>query len=126
MATVKFKDTAKVSLSINQGATYRKTFTYKAGPENAPVAVDLTGYTARMQLRESQESADVLVELNTENGGIALGGIAGTIALYLSAAATAAFTWTGAVYDLELIAPNGDVLRKLEGAVTVRPEVTRA
>jgi hypothetical protein len=125
MAQVKFKDTAKLNLSINQGATYRKQLVYKAGPTNAPVPVDLTGYTARMQARESQEATAVLVELATENGGITLGGAAGTIDLYISATATAAFTWTSAVYDLELIAPNGDVLRKVEGSITVRPEVTR-
>ena len=113
----------KVNLAVDQGATFRKRFVWKTGEPATPV--DLTGYTARMQVRESIEAADVLVELTTENSGIALGTTNGQIDLYISAADTAEYTWTGGVYDIELIAPSGDVLRKIKGSVSVSPEVTR-
>jgi hypothetical protein len=45
------------------------------------VAINLTGYTARMQVRSTLESAEALIELTTANGRIALGGSAGTITL---------------------------------------------
>lgn len=85
--------------------------------------VDLTGATARMQIRAGVGGA-VLLELTTENGALAIAGL-GTITRTLSAAQTAALTWTDGVYDLEVQFPDGTVQRYLQGAVTVGPEVTR-
>jgi hypothetical protein len=88
--------------------------------------VDLTGYTARMQVRAEIESATVLLELTTENGGIVLGGVTGAIDLFVDDVATAAISWEAGVYDIELISAAGDVRRLFSGSVTVSPEVTRA
>lgn len=85
--------------------------------------VDLTGATARMQIRDNPGGL-LLVELSTENGGLVIAG-AGTIERHITAAATAAFTWTAGVYDLEVSYADGTVHRYFEGAVTVIPEVTR-
>lgn len=84
--------------------------------------VDLAGATARMQIRE-QVGGAVLLELTTENGGLAISG-PGTITRTLSATQTAALAWTEAVYDLEVQYPDGTVQRYLQGAVTVSREVT--
>jgi hypothetical protein len=114
---------AKLKLVIEQGATFRKVLTWKAG--TPAVAVNLTGATARMQIRTELTSAAPLVTLTTENGGIALGGIAGTITLTILPAATALFAWTAGVYDLEIALTPTDVYRLVYGTVTVSPEVTR-
>lgn len=87
--------------------------------------INLTGYTARMQIREDITSGTVLISLTTENGGITLGGVFGTITLLIMASVTAAIAWTTAVYDLEIISPSGIVTRLVEGRITVSPEVTR-
>ena len=87
--------------------------------------VNLTGYTARMQIRETLESTTVLHEMTTEDGGITLGGAAGTIALTISATDTAAFTFDSAVYDLEVISGAGVVTEVLRGDVYLNDEVTR-
>ena len=113
---------AKSKLSIYQGATFRKRWTFTA-PSGA--AIDLTGCTARMQVRGKITDAAVLLSLTTENGGIALGGAAGTIDLFVSAVDTAAITWTGGVWDLEIVYAGGDVTRLIGGSVSVSPEVTR-
>ncbi|RRV80340.1 hypothetical protein [Stutzerimonas stutzeri] len=84
--------------------------------------VDLTGAKARMQIRAGLGGA-VLLELTTENGGLAITG-PGTLTRTLSAAQTAALAWTDAVYDLEVQYPDGTVQRYLQGAVTVSREVT--
>jgi len=114
---------AKHNITIYQGATLRDVTTWKSGDPAVPV--DLTGCTARMQVRQKVESTDVLLSLTTENGGIILGGTAGTVTIYLSATATAALTWKSGVYDLEIEFGTGDVRRLLAGAVVVSPEVTR-
>lgn len=115
----------KVKLEIDQGATFDKTFTWKTGTKASSNPVDLTGCKARSQFRESIESEQVLHELTTENNGIELGGITGEIRLHISATDTAAMDWTSGVYDLEVEFPDGTVVRRLAGAVTVSPEVTR-
>lgn len=114
---------AVVNITIYQGATYRSLDTWKTGATPAPV--DLTGCTARMQIRPTVASDTVFASLTTENGGITLGDDAGTIAVYISDEETAAFNWTAGFYDLEIEFPSGDVRRLIEGKVKVRPEVTR-
>ncbi len=115
----------KLKLAIDQGATYRKRVIWNVGPKKNPVPVDLTGATARAQIRTELAAPTVLHELTTENGGIALNAVPGGVDLFISAVDTAAFTWEAAVYDLEIVLSNGDVRRLLAGPVTVSREVTR-
>ena len=122
MATPKLKAQAgKLNIVIEQGATFNPVLTYQ--DENAS-PIDLTGYTARMKIKNARTDTSALEELTTENGGITLGGAAGTIALLFTATATAAMTWTSGVYDLELVSSGGVVTRLLQGTATVSPEVT--
>lgn len=86
--------------------------------------VDLTGYTARMYIRENIEDVIPVHIMTTEDGGITLGGANGTITLSISATATAAFTFDTAMYDLELI--NGTVVTAvISGKVLLEKEITR-
>lgn len=112
----------RFDIEIKQGATYQLTVTWK---DSAGTAINLTGYTARMQVRETYSSSSTIVSL-TSSSGITLGGAAGTIAILISATTTAALTapFSG-VYDLEVVDGSGVVTRLLEGAATVSPEVTR-
>lgn len=113
-------------LTIYQGATFRKSWTWKSGASAAEaVPVDLTGCTGRAQLRATVESDAVLLEMTTENGRIALGGAAGTVDLDVADEVTAALPAGKARWDLEIVWPNGDVTRLFSGPVTVSAEVTR-
>jgi hypothetical protein len=86
--------------------------------------IDLSGMTARMQIRSDVDSDTVIHSLTTENGGITLGGANGTIALVIPAADTDGFTFDTAVYDLELV--NGSVVTLVtSGVVALVKEVTR-
>ena len=113
---------AEYSFEIEQGASFYKRVAWK---DSAGVPVDLTSYTARMQVRQSVASPVVLFELTTENGRIVLGGSAGTIELRITAEDTAAIAWRRGKYDLELVAPDASVTRFLFGQVSVSFEVTR-
>ena len=114
----------KRKLTILQGATFRKRWTWKPGG----VPMDFTGCKARMQVRAEIGSTVVLLELTTENGGIVLGAEPGTIDLYISAIDTAVIAWESGVFDLEIQYAAGpdEVDRLIYGAVTVSREVTRA
>ena len=87
--------------------------------------VDLTGYTARMQIREKLDSSVVIAELTTENSGIALNNTNKTISLTVTAAATALFTFNTAVYSLELVSAGNEVTPLVNGVLTLVKEVTR-
>jgi len=123
MATPEISQKAgKLNLVIEQGARFDPVLTWK--DENG-VVINLTGWTARMQIRASKSEAAFLIELTTENGGITLGGAAGTISLVITGTATAAITWTKGVYDLEMVSPSGYPTRLVEGTVKVKTEVTK-
>lgn len=108
---------ARYLIRIEQGATWKPILTLRD--------TDLTGYTARMQFRADIDADDVLLELTTGNSRITIDGPAGQITLQLTDVETAAIDWCEGVYDLELIAPGGDVQRLLKGPVEVEQEVTR-
>lgn len=106
---------------IEQGATWNPIITWK---DNTGTAINLTGYSARLQIRDAINSISTIVSL-TSASGITLGGSAGTIAPLLSATATAALDFDDAVYDLELVSGSGIVYRLLQGSVSLSKEVTR-
>lgn len=114
---------AKLKLKIYCGATFRKRLTWKS-PAGTPI--DLSGCTARMQIRAEVESPAVLLELTTANGRIALGGVAGTVDLLITDEDTAAIAWESGVFDLEIAHPDGSVTRLAKGTVITDPGVTRA
>lgn len=109
-------------ITIEQGATFRLNLEWVDSNSDP---VDLTGYTARMQVRRRYASTEAALNLTTENGGIVLGGAAGTILIEAAAGATDDIDFKIGVYDLELEAADGFVTRLLQGAVTISPEVTR-
>lgn len=145
---------ARLCFTILQGATFRRGFRWGSVPYptrtvngklvNAQtclpvpdadlVPVDLTGCTARMQLRVDALAPDVLLELSTTNGRIDLvDGADGWVRFVLDAATTETIPygdtpparWNEAVGQLEIVHPNGDVSRPVEIAWVVSPEGTR-
>ena len=117
------QEPGRYDMTVYQGATFNRVFTWKVGTPAANV--NLTSYTARMQLRTTPTASTSVLELTTSNARIILGGSAGTVTLTLTPTETAALAANQYAYDLELVAGNGEVTRLLEGFVTVVAEVTR-
>jgi hypothetical protein len=106
--------------SVVQGATFRRRLTYKQASDSTPI--NLTGYTAKMQIRDASSNV-LILELSTTNGRITLGGTAGTIDLLIAATDTDDFTPGCYIYDLELL--NGtEVLYLVQGQFDVLTRVT--
>ena len=78
-----------------------------------------------MQVRGKVDSTTVIVELTTENGYIVIDNTTKTITLNIPAAITAAFTFSTAVYSLEILSGGGNVTPFCEGTITLVKEVTR-
>jgi PKD repeat protein len=109
-------------ISFPQGAPFTRTFT---------VAIDSTpwdfdGYTARMQVRESFDSAEPTLTLTTEDGGITFGVTPGEFTVTVDAETSEDTPAGNYVYDLEVESDDGTVTRLLPTApFTVTPGVTR-
>ena len=88
--------------------------------------IDLTGYTARLQIRAKVSSTEFALEL-TEASGLTLGGPAGTIDIALTPTQTETdlAELKAGVYDLELTSPAGIVTTIIGGSVTLADQVTR-
>jgi len=90
---------------------------------NTPVP--LTNLTGAMQIRETIDST-VLLELTTTNGGIVINPTDYTITVKMTSAQTTAFTFSTAVYSLELTnTVSGKVSTLLTGNLSLVREVTR-
>ena len=88
------EEAGEYDITIEQGSGFSLPLAYEA-PEGS--LVDFTGSTARMHVRKKYSSPDTLIELTTENWGIELGAD-GSIQVTLTAAATAALTFSSGVY----------------------------
>lgn len=108
------------NFTIEQGTDFARTLTWSTGSPASPV--NLTGYSAAMQIRTS--SAEPIVSL-TNGSGITLGGSAGTIAIEIPSATTSTFNFNTARYDLKLVDGSGKPTRLLEGQVSLDAEVTQ-
>jgi hypothetical protein len=106
------------NLSIDQGTTYSVTI---AVTDNTNTARDLTGYTARSQLRKSYyTTANTSFTVNIDNP------LEGEIDLSLTATQTSGLKAGRYVYDVELVAnATSAVERIVEGIITVYPEATK-
>jgi hypothetical protein len=109
----------KYNITAYQGATFdvQATWSVDANP------VDLTNFTAAMQVRRTFDAEDAVLSLS-DGAGITLGGLAGTIAVSVDAATMAELDASEYVYDLELDS-GSEVTRLIQGTFTVKPEVTR-
>jgi len=136
---------ATLDLSVDQGATFRLVLALTQPVTST--AIDLTGYSAEMMVRKSYFDLLPLLTITSGNGGLTIGGTAGTIMIVISAAQSSAFSvpptvpvngyglqgilynagppTQSYVYDLDLQYPSGDIVRLVQGAFTVSAAATR-
>lgn len=104
-------------MKLRQGATFNRVFTWAIDGE----PVNLSGYTARSQIRKTAASDEVALTLTSY---ITLGGAQGTVTLAIPATITAGLAAGKYVFDLELVS-GSTVTTLLAGPVEVAAEVTR-
>jgi len=112
---------AVYDFTLDAGADTVVTYTYK---DAAGQLINLTGYSAKMELR-SAPGGTLGLQLSTSNGKIALGGAAGTVTVTFSDTDSITLTLPSYAYDLELTSGGGLITRLVQGTVTVSPEVTQ-
>lgn len=122
----------KYSFVLEQGSTFDIEIQYK---DTTGSAVDLSGYSGKMQIRPTIASETVYLtlssSLNGDGTGLNFSGsngstppTSGSVGIFISATSSSALNFTEAVYDLE-ITSGSIVTRILEGKVKLSKEVTR-
>ena len=109
----------KYNITAYQGATYDLNLTWTIGGS----AVNLTNYSAAMQVRTAANATATIFSL-TNGTGITLGGTAGTIDITIDSESMGAASPGQYVYDLELDS-GATVTRLIQGTFQVQAEVTR-
>jgi hypothetical protein len=110
------------NLTVEQGASYEQIIRWT---DADGVPINLTGATAAMQVRQATNVSTVLFEASTANGKLAIAATDGQITLTITAAESAAFTWSFGKYDLEVTTAGGLVYRLLRGTISISAEVTQ-
>jgi hypothetical protein len=112
-------------IEIVQGKTWEAKFRYlsRCSSGRKPAPIDLSGYTARMVVRECAEDSASLLDLTTSNGGITLSAL-GVIELEATPTQTSNLTAGEGVYEIELYT-GSNVIGFASGLVKVYQEIIR-
>lgn len=109
----------------NFTVTNPATGTYISGGI-ATVPVNLTGYTAALQIRSLPEDPTAVLSLATGGNGITIPTPTnGTVEVHATAIQTRAIIPGTYYYDIEITSQGGIVYRLAQGQVVVSAEVTR-
>lgn len=111
------------SISLNDVNAADFTAYTSGGYVRYNTPIDLTGYTARMTIKD-RIGGTVLATLTSAAGDIIINNTTKTVQIQLSAVATAAYTWLSGVYDIEMVSASGQVSPLAAGNVTLTQEVT--
>ena len=111
------------NIQVHRGADALRIWTWMSG--DPPQPVDLSGCSARMQIRKRVQDDAALALLSSDNGLITLGGATGTIQASFTHALTAALPVGALVYDLAITHPDGQITLLIGGELMNKLTVTR-
>lgn len=109
-----------MSCAGNYNFCFKKGFSLDlAWRDSLGVLVDLTGYTAKLTVRNlPNTTVRFSLDLTTANSKITLGGLVHNVKVVASASDTESMVPAKYAYDLELTAGTGAVTSLLSGIVT--------
>lgn len=115
---------AEIPITIEQGSVYNPVYNWKDDDGNP---IDITGWTGKMQIRESKDKNSTLVfTCSTTNGNFTINGASGEFRPKILASETEDFDFGWAYYDIELTPPSGsaNTKRVAQGPVELDKQVT--
>lgn len=117
---------SSTTLTLNQiNSTGFSAYT-SGGIVEHNMPVDLSVYSAVLQVRPTIDSSTVILELTSVPGnGITLNTVDSTINIFIPAATTRDFDFVSAVYSMELTDTSGVVIPFLTGTVALVREIVR-
>lgn len=106
---------------VDQGATFSEPIRWIVDD----VPVNLTGYTARFQVRRHPTAAGAPLLDLTVGSGLAIDAVNGQVTITMTPTQTATLPPGRLAYALELTDGSANVFRFIEGSLVVTPELVR-
>ena len=112
------------NFEMNQGSDY--TFPLRL-QDSTGEAIQLGGYSARMQVRRTAGACTVVDELSStsDDPRISIEADEGRMLLRFPNSITEKYPVASLVYDVEIKSQSGEITRILQGTINVSAEVTR-
>jgi hypothetical protein len=112
----------KKNFEVDQNATFNFQIQYTEDDEVTPI--DLTGATAKLQVRDTQGGSKLAFTLTSPAGGITIDGPTGTLDVKITPTQTNKLFYPKSAYDIMVIDTNGNKIKLLEGFMTLSRSVT--
>jgi hypothetical protein len=109
------------NFEVDQNATFSFILEYKDDDGNA---IDLTGASAKMQVRDTKGGAKLAVTLTSPSGGIVIDQLNGKLTIKMTPTQTNKLFYPKSSYDLMVVDSNGNKIKLLEGFMTLNRSVT--
>lgn len=109
------------NFEVDQNATFSFVLEYK---DNSGNAIDLTGASAKMQVRDTAGGTKLAVTLTSPSGGITIDPTHGKLTVKLTPTQTTKLFYPKSSYDIMLIDSNANKTKLLEGFMTLSRSVT--
>jgi len=109
------------NFEVDQNATFSFVLEYK---DNSGNAIDLTGASAKMQVRDTAGGTKLAVTLTSPSGGITIDPTNGKLTVKLTPTQTTKLFYPKSSYDIMLIDSNANKTKLLEGFMTLSRSVT--
>ena len=110
------------NFEVDQNATF--TFEVQYTEEDEVTPIDLTGATAKMQVRDTKGGTKLAFTLTSPSGGITIDEPNGKLTIKITPTQTNKMFYPKSAYDLVLIDPSVNKTRLLEGYMTLSRSVT--
>jgi hypothetical protein len=110
------------NFEVDQNATFSFQVTYTEEDETTPI--DLTGASAKMQVRDTKGGNKLAVTLTSPSGGITIDGPEGVLNIKMTPTQTNKLFYPKSSYDVMVIDSNGNKIKLLEGFMTLNRSVT--
>jgi outer membrane receptor protein involved in Fe transport len=112
---------AQKNWEVDQNATFTFSIEYKDSSNNP---IDLTGSTAKMQVRDTKGGSKLAFTLTSPSGGITIDGPNGKITIRMTPTQTNKLFYPKSSYDLMITDSNLVKTKLIEGFLTLSRSVT--
>ena len=109
------------NFEVDQNATFTFIVEYK---DNNGLPIDLTGATAKMQVRDTKGGTKLAFSLTSPSGGISITPLLGKLTIKITPTQTNKLFYPKSSYDIMITDSNANKIKLLEGFMTLSRSVT--
>jgi hypothetical protein len=110
-------------IGVPQGADFDIEIIYQEGAP--PATIDLTGYSAVLQVKRNYDS-EIILQCSTDEGTIIVDSASPNIIIkFLKEVTSALRIYSEMIYDLEITGIDGKTARIMQGKFSISREVTK-